>query len=284
MMRPSLTLLVTASVIALSACDETFLGDAEPDLDNPFTRGTTESLEEAALDAPVAITASQSWGGTLYAIADETDPRIHALDDSGDDQGEFLITGLNRSTWLDLAVNNNHLLILDRQGGQVLVHSVAEPGNPPPFQGNQAVVRTQTVTLPLLSLSNCSALGIGKDDDTLILLCGGALYSTPLASEDGTTTSATQIGTLETPSSEIVDFSISPGGQYALLTTASNMQVAQSNGSNWAQALNSGARVANYGDADITPVSGAFAFNGILLHALGDDSNSEGALFNIFNP
>lgn len=284
MMRPSLTLLVTASAFALSACDESFLGDAEPDLDNPFTQGTTESLEEPALDAPVAITASQSWGGSFYAIADEVDPRIHALDDSGTDQGAFLITGLNRSTWLDLAVNNNHLLILDRQGGQVLIHSVAEPGNPPPFQTDQAVVRTQTVTLPLLTLSGCSALGAGKDDDSAILLCGGTLYSTPLASEDGATTSATEIGTLETPNSEIIDFSISPGGQYALLTTQSNMQVAQSNGSNWAQALNSGARVANYGDADITPHSGAFAFNGILLHALGTNSSAEGTLFNIFNP
>ena len=283
-MRPSLTLLATASVLALSACDETFLGDAEPDLDNPFTQGTTEALEETALDAAVAITASQSWGGSLYAIADESDARIHALDDSGEDQGEFLITGLNRSTWLDLAVNNNHLLILDRQGGQVQIHSVAEPASPPPFQGEQAVLRTQTVTLPLLTLSGCSALGTGKSDDSVILLCGGTLYSTPLASEDGATTSATEIGTLEIPSSEIVDFSISPGGQYALLTTASNMQVAQSNGSNWAEALNSGARIANYGDADITPVSGAFAFNGILLHALGSDSNAEGTLFNIFNP
>ncbi len=283
-MRTLLPLLLPLGALTLAACDETFLGDAEPDLDNPFTLGTTETLQEPSLDDPVALIASQRWGGSLYAISDESEPRIHALDDSGQDQGAFLVTGLNRSNWLDLAVNDGHILILDRLAGQVRVHTVAEPSNPPPFQGEQAILRTQVINLPLLMLNGCSAMGASNTGDTLVMLCGNTLYSTPLSSEDGTTTSATQVGTLETPANDIVDFSISPAGQYALLTTLTNLRVAQSDGSNWAQALNGGSRIANYGDADITPVSGAFAFNGILLHTLGTDSDDQGTLFNIFNP
>lgn len=284
-MRTLNPLVLPLIALALGACDESFLGDAEPDLDNPFTFGSTARVADSALNNPVSVIASQRWGGSLYAIANQNDALVHALDDSGQDQGAFLVSGLNRSNWQDLAVHEGHLLILDRLAGQVRIHTVAEPDSPPPFSGEQPVLRTQSVSLPGLMLAGCSAMGISNSGTNLTLLCGGGtLYTTPLASEDGANTTATEVGALELPASEIVDFSISPGGQYALLTTLSSLQVAQSDGSNWAQVLNAGTRQAHYGDADITPVSGSFAFNGVLLHALGRDSDSQGVLFSIFNP
>lgn len=274
--------LVATSLIA--ACDSTVFGDAEPDLDNPFTEGTSEAVEAAELASPVALIASQRWPGTLYAIADENASVIYALDDSGKSQGQISIEDLPRGVWRDLAINNEQLLILDVASAQLLVHHINEPDTPPPFDAVSSRLSTQVISVAELSLPDCRSLVTANSGSDGRLLCNEAdLYSFELNNGDGNIAIASATGVFDNLPSTALDFSISPAGQFGLLTFEDGVRVAQSASQDWLAAFAGGGSAASFDSEDFEVSSSAFAFNGILLHSLGKDQDS-GRIFSIFNP
>lgn len=281
-MRITSFALITSSFLV--ACDSTVFGDSVPGIESPFTEGESVAVEEPNLAAPVALIASQRWPGTLYALADEGDSVIYALDDSGKSQGQISIDNLPRGVWRDLAVNNEKLLILDVAAAQLLVHFINEPDTPPPFDASVSRLSTQPITVAEFSLPDCRALATGTGDADATLLCNEAdLYSFALSEIDGSATVATASGTLDNLPSSPVDFSISPAGQFGLLTLAEGLRVGQSSTGDWMAAFANGGRQANFDVEEFQATSSSFAFNSILLHSLGQDEAS-GRIFTIFNP
>ena len=281
MRSPSLILLASSLLLA---CDSTVFGDSVPGIDSPFSEGQSVPVEQAELAAPVALVASQRWPGTLYALADEGASVIHALDDQGKSQGQLNIADLPRGIWRDLAVNNEQLLILDVASAQLLVHHISEPDSPPPFDATLDRLSTQPITVAQLALPDCRALATGSGGSLATLMCNEAdFYQFELNNADGAVTVASPSGSLDGLASTPLDFSVSPGGQFGLLTFADELRVAQSSNADWASAFASGGRQALFDDEAFVPASSSFAFNSILLHSLGSNDSS-GLIFSIFNP
>lgn len=274
--------LAALAIGLFSACDLTLFGDSEPGLDNPFTRGSSVKIEDGSVTEPVAVIASQRYPGTLYALADNG-LTLFALDDKGQAQGTIDLSGVSRNNWRDLALHNGNILILGSSAiAQNVIYRFDEPSNPPPFNAQISLNSSQSVFVGSLGLSTCESIGTAAELNQATLLCGNEFYRFELANEGGTA-SAEAAGLLPELPANVVDFSVSPAGQFALLTLCDQLRVAQSSGDDWGDAFVGGGNRVEFDHEEFRAATSSFAFRGTLLHTLGK-RDQDSWIFTIFNP
>ena len=275
----------------LAACDSTFFGEADPDFSNPFTEGEVQPLEADALSQVRAIAASQRHPGLLYALEDQTQlPRLEAFDEDGGSQGALRINNALRTQWRDLALRNDGLLLLDTGLRPARILRLAEPEAPPPYDAELAVNGELRFSLDEGAVGDCTGLGAVRDPDApLWLLCGQRFYRLAGDFDAAGTVVATSADRLQLrlEIGEIRDFSISPGGDFGLLTGSQRALVVQEGNlsqAQWGRRFSERPDVIAWEDSGFAaPQSGHFAFNGVVVY-LAAPAQPQGQLFTIFTP
>jgi len=278
--------------LLLTACDSTFFGDAEPSFPSPFADGEVTPLEPAELTDLQDATASQRHPGIMYATETVTGTtQVVAFDEDGTAQGQFTLEGIERDGWKDLAIRDQQILLLQVAGNVGSVHRYDEPRNPSPFTGSTPLIDSLTFTLSdAADVSTCMALGAAKSQNAadIWLLCGARFYRLNPVFGSETTQIAQSEGRLELllEIGEVRDFSISPGGQYALLVGSDLALIAQADDEEnpaWADKLSNKSTQVAWNDDFAAPMAGTFAFNTVLLY-LYAPAQPQGQLFAIFTP
>lgn len=284
-----LTLALAASF--LGGCDSTFFGDTEGDFPSPFDDGEITALEPVELVHLRHATASQRFPGIMYATESVSGTtRIVAFDEDGSAQGGFNLDGVEREGWMDLAIQDQQVLLLQAVSGVGYIHRYAEPVNPSPFSGSQSLLDSLAFTLPDADVSSCLSVGAAKSQNAsdLWLLCGSRFYRLASVFGDEQPQIAESAGRLDLllDIGEIRDFSISPGGQFALLVGSQSALVAQADNEEeplWATKFNTKASQLNWDDEFAPPMAGTFAFNTVLIYLLAP-AEPAGLLLAIFTP
>lgn len=282
---------VVASLAALASCDASFFGEASPDFDNPFTTGQVSVLQPAELAGISALAASQRHPGTLYGLEQGSgQAQVVAFNDDGDGQGRLRIQEQQRGLWQDLALRDEALLILTSEGETGTILQLPEPTDAPPFDAEIAVDQQLQFTLPDASASSCFGLASAAEGGPLWLLCANnSLYRVAadfsaqeplLAVAEGVFAPRVDIGSQR-------DFSLSPGGEFGLLTGSIAALVVQRRSEadpQWANSINAQPQEIRWEGADFAnPRSGHFAFNSVLVYLAAPDQ-PQGRLFAIFTP
>lgn len=282
---------LAALAMVLSGCDASFFGEASPDFDNPFTLGEVTVLQPAELAGISALTASQRHPGALYALEQGSgQAQVVAFNDDGDGQGRILIQDQPRGLWQDLALRDEALLILTADEDLGTILRVPEPRDPPPFAAELAVEQQLQFTLPDAAPSSCFGLASAAEGGPLWLLCANnSLYRLTadfaaqeplLAVAEGVFAPRVDIGSQR-------DFSLSPGGEFGLLTGSIAALVVQRRSEadpQWASRINGQPEEIRWQGADFAnPRSGHFAFNSVLVYLAAPDQ-PQGRLFAIFTP
>ena len=272
----------------LLGCDSTFLGEAEPDFNNPFTRGTSYALQEPALQQVAAVTASQRHPGVLYMLDSGAGARLLATDEAGESLGEVRLTGVLRSGWQDLGLQDGRVLVLQTGPVNGRILRFPEPSSPPPFDTEVAEEDSMSFTLPDAAVSSCSGLGVTDMQTAIWLLCGNRLYQLqPSFGGNGVQTAAAAGGlSLKFDLGTLRDLSLSPGGQFVLLSgteRALTAQAASAEDPQWASQLSDKASLVEWPESFPAPEGGSFAFNSVLLYIVAPQM-PQGQMFAIFNP
>lgn len=283
--------LFGACLLMLAACDTTIFGDQNPSFPSPFNEGEVQVLEPVSLTDVEMATNSQRHPGILYAAESTTGTtRLVAFDEDGSAQGEFSLGDVTREGWQDLAIRDEHILLLQAISGTGYVHRFAEPQNPSPFEGSQSRVDTLAFQIPGGDVSACFALGAAKSSasNDLWLFCGSRFFRLNAEFGNDSPQVAEAFGKLELlfDIGEIRDFSISPAAQYALLVgsdMALSVQAEDENQPNWANRFNEKAKTIEWDETFAEPNTGMFAFNSVLLY-LAAPAQPQGLMFTIFTP
>lgn len=279
------------AIVVLSGCDASFFGEASPDFDNPFTLGEVTVLQPAELAGISALAASQRHPGALYGLEQGSgQAQIVSFNDDGDGQGRILLQDEQRGLWQDLAMRDEALLILTSDGDLGRILRIPEPRDPPPFAAELTVEQELQFTLPDAAPSSCFGLASAAEGGPLWLLCANnSLYRLnaefeapePLqAVAEGVFAPRVDIGSQR-------DFSLSPGGEFGLLTGSIAALVVQRRSEadpQWAREVNGQPEEIRWQGADFAnPRSGHFAFNSVLVYLAAPDQ-PQGRLFAIFTP
>lgn len=275
----------------LSGCESTFFGDSVGGFPSPFDDGEVTSLQPAELTDLQDATASQRHPGIMYATETVTGTtQVVAFDEDGSGQGSFDLEGVERNGWLDLAIRDQQILLLQVVGSVGYVHRFDEPRNPSPFSGAQPLIDTLAFTLPDADVTSCKALGAAKSQNAsdVWLLCGSRFYSLSPVFGDAATQEGQAGDKLELllDIGEVRDFSISPGGQYGLLVGSQMALVTQADDEEnpqWGAGLSNKPAQVNWDDNFAAPQSGTFAFNTVLLYMFAP-AQPQGQLLAIFTP
>ena len=267
-----------------SACDSTFFGDAEPDFNNPFTRGETQALEKGALRNLDSFMASERHPGFFYALGGDIDGAVlHVFDEGGNDQGSLQLSGVTRLDWRDLTLQDGQLLILSVAAGNASLLHFDEPAAPPPYDRSLTLAARTEIVLDSGSPGGCTAVAGPYEGPELTLLCGGRFYN--LANDGGNPAMASLDGPFQPsqPSGTVQDFSISPRGGFAIVVGDERSLIAQRQDAGWSAAFTSRVSAIEPGADVPTPTAGSFAYNTVVTYIGGRDSDS-GLLFGIFTP
>lgn len=282
---------LVVSISLLSGCGSTFFGDPEGGFPSPFDEGEVTALQPVELTDLQDATASQRHPGIMYATETVTGTtQIVAFDEDGSGQGSFALGDVERDGWLDLAIRDQQILLLQTVGNVGYVHRFDEPRNPSPFDGTQPLIDTLAFTLPEADVSTCKALGAAKSQNAsdIWLLCGSRFYSLNPVFGDAAPQLAQAGDRLELllDIGEVRDFSISPGGQYGLLVGSQMALVTQADDEEnpqWGAGLSNKPEQVSWDDNFAAPQAGTFAFNTVLLYMFAP-AQPQGQLLAIFTP
>lgn len=289
-MQKGLLLASSLGLALLGGCENTFFGDADPNFNSPFNEGEVNVLEPPSLTNLTMAVPSESHPGTFYAAEDVTgQPRLVAFDDGGSAQGEVLLGGVIASGWIDLAIRDSQLLLLQNAGGTGVIHRYDEPTTPPPFSGDLERRDSLSFAFPdATSVDSCLGLGAARGQNVrhLRLLCQGRFYRlSPDFGEAEVQVAVAEdaINLLRNPGN-LQDFSVSPDGQFAMLVGSEQALVAQAsdeNEPNWGSRFSGSPSTINWDESFSGPVSGSYAFNSVLVYlfAPGEDAGRSFAIF-----